>query len=205
MSFGSISGGGGGGGGLSQEAADLLYAPIEVSTTVTDLVVDVAALEGNQRWVKLYDATIDTASNTHTATFTTTADLLNTVVSGRTGRAAATGSVYARFNGSSTLGHYLDATGTSGTLLTLGTIPGALTNTNRRGHVESWINNTLNAVKSVGSRRLLTEASTSTTTHSVAAVGQYTQDPQLTQIEFLTDGGESFIIGTRFQVFARAA
>lgn len=204
MSFGSISGGGGGGGGLSQEDADLLYAPIEVSTVVTDLIATVDARD--TKWRRLADETLLTAASSWTGpTGLGSYDEIMVEITGRTTQGSSAGAVNLRFDGDSTWGHYINDGGGSSSWLPIGSIAGSLTNTDRWGHLVGIVQNRDTTLHTVQAQYALTDSNGSppNSQHVVQAVGHFNQTGPITSLTLHPNSSTDFVAGTRFQVFGR--
>lgn len=204
MSFGSISGGGGGGGGLTQGEADLLYAPIALTTTVTDLIATIDI--GDTKWRRLADETLLAPASSWTGpTGLGTYDEIMVEIIGRTTQGSSTGAVNIRFNGNSTSGHYINSSGGSSTWLVLGAIAGSLTNTDRWGRLVGVVQNRAGTLHTVQGQYALTESNGSppNSQHVVQAVGHFNQTAVITSLTLHPNSSQDFVAGTRFQVFGR--
>ena len=206
MSFGAIGGIGdiGGGGGLSQEDADLLYAPIALATTVTNLIATVDARD--TKWRRLADETLLTAASSWTGpTGLGSYDEIMVEITGRTTQGSSTGAVNVRFNGDSVSGHYINSSGGSSTWLVLGAIAGSLTNTDRWGHLVGIVQNRDTTLHTVQAQYALTESNGSppNSQHVVQAVGHFNQTGPITSLTIHPNSSTDFVAGTRFQVFGR--
>mgnify|MGYP000482202296 CR=1 FL=1 len=126
-------------------------------------------------------------------------------VTGRTTQGSSTGAVNLRFNGNSTSGDYINGAGGSSTWLTIGSIAGSLTNTNRWGRVEAIIQNKVGTLHTVSSQYATTEANTTppNSSHVLVAAGHFKQTAAITTLTVYPNGSTDFVAGTRFRVFGR--
>ena len=126
-------------------------------------------------------------------------------VTGRTTQGSSTGAVNLRFNGNSTSGDYINGGGGSSTWLTIGSIAGSLTNTNRWGRVEAIIQNKVGTLHTVSSQHATTDANTTppNSSHTLVAAGHFKQTAAITTLAVYPNSSTDFVAGTRFRVFGR--
>ena len=126
-------------------------------------------------------------------------------VTGRTTQGSSTGAVNLRFNDNSTSGDYINGGGASSTWLTIGSIAGSLTNTNRWGRVEAIIQNKVGTLHTVSSQYATTEANTTppNSSHTLVAAGHFKQTAAITTLAVYPSSSTDFVAGTRFRVFGR--
>jgi hypothetical protein len=126
-------------------------------------------------------------------------------VTGRTTQGSSTGAVNLRFNGNSTSGDYINSGGTSSTWLTIGSIAGSLTNTNRWGRVEAIIQNKVGTLHTVSGQYATTDSNTNPpkSSHVVYAAGHFTQTAAIDSLTVYPNSSTDFVAGTRFRVFGR--
>lgn len=179
------------------------------ATGATGLHGSTGATGPSGEWILLQDETLALSSTAWTGpTGLDSYDKIRIIVSGRTTQQSSNGAVNIRFNGDSTSGHYINGTGSSSTWMTLASIAGSGTGgliTDRWGELEAIVLNKSGTMHSAKAQNLYTEATAapSNSSTTIQNPGYFNQTASITSLILYPNSSQSFVAGTRFQIFGR--